>query len=251
MQFEAVRAHENGAKRQVTRLRWVRLGLETAAILALVDRALKREARHRAGLLATTTALAGVTMLDAWGAARQRSAVPVRLHATVTINRSPTDVYAFWRDLKNLPGFLRHVEEIDEFDGLTIWRARGPGGLHLQWDAAIVADRPNERIAWRSLEGAGLDNHGSVTFLPGPRGRGTELHVDMGFDPPWGTLGAAVVKLLGEIPEQQLLADLRRLKQILETGEATASDASIHPGLHAARPPEPSSLPLVKGLVQS
>jgi hypothetical protein len=73
----------------------------------------------------------------------------------------------------------------------------------------------------------------------------------MGFDPPWGTLGAAVVKLLGEIPEQQLLADLRRLKQILETGEPTASDASIHKGLHPARPPEPSTLPLVKGLVQS
>lgn len=251
MQVEAVGARQNGAKPAGTRMRWVRLGLETAALVALVDRALKRRARHRAGLLATTTALAGVAMLDAWNVAAERAAAPVRLHATITINRSPADVYAFWRELRNLPGFLRHVDEIDEFDGITIWRARGPGGLHLQWDAAIVADRPNERIAWRSLEGAGLDNHGAVTFLPGPRGRGTELHVDMGFDPPWGALGAAVVTLLGELPEQQLLADLRRLKQILETGEATASDASIHVGPHAARPPEPSALPLVKGLVQS
>ena len=251
MQVEQVGARENGAKSSGTPLRWVRIGLETAALVALVDRAIKRRARHRAGLLATTTALAGVTMLDAWNVARKRALEPVRLRAAITINRSPADVYAFWRDLKNLPGFLRHVEEIDEFDGLTIWRASGPGGLHLQWDAAIVADRPNERIAWRSLEGAGLDNHGSVSFLPGPRGRGTELHVDMGFDPPWGALGAAIVKLLGEIPEQQLLADLRRLKQMLETGEATASDASIHQGLHAARPPEANTLPLVKGLVQS
>jgi uncharacterized membrane protein len=251
MQVEAVRARENGAKSNGNRLRWVRLGLETAALVALVDRALKRSARHQAGWLATTTALAGVTMLDALSVARPRSAGPVRIRAAITINRSPADVYAFWRDLKNLPGFLRHVEEIDEFDGLTIWRARGPGGIHLQWDAAIVADRPNERIAWRSLEGAGLDNHGSVSFLPGPRGRGTELHVDIGFDPPWGKLGAAVVKLLGDVPEQQLVADLRRLKQILETGETTASDASIHQGLHPARPPEPHTLPLVKGLVQS
>jgi len=251
MQFEAVSAQGNGANHRGNRLRWVRLGLETAALVALVDRALKRRDRHQAGLLATTTALAGVTMLDALSLTRPRSAEPVRLRAALTINRSPADVYAFWRDLRNLPGFLRHVEEIDEFDGLTIWRARGPGGIHLQWDAAIVADRPNERIAWRSLEGAGLDNHGSVTFLPGPRGRGTELRVDIGFDPPWGALGSAVVKLLGDVPEQQLLADLRRLKQILETGEATVSDASIHPGLHAARPPAPSELPLVKGLVQS
>jgi uncharacterized membrane protein len=251
MQVEEVGARKIEAKPPGNRLRWVRIGLETAALVALVDRALKRRARHQAGLLATTTALAGVTMLDALSIARQRTVEPVRLRAAITINRSPADVYAFWRNLKNLPGFMRHVEEIDEFDGLTIWRARGPGGVPLQWDAAIVADRPNERIAWRSLEGAGLDNHGSVSFLPGPRGRGTELHVDMGFDPPWGTLGAAVVKLLGDVPEQQMLADLRRLKQILETGEPIASDASIHEGLHAARPPEPRELPLVKGLVQS
>ncbi|HEV8551600.1 MAG TPA: SRPBCC family protein, partial [Polyangiaceae bacterium] len=187
--------------------RWLRIGLETVAVLALFERTLESRRKRKAGLIATTTALAAVAALDGLSLVRHPRVAPLRLQVSVTINRSPEDVYAFWRNFKNLPGFMRHLDEVDEFDGLTIWRAQGPGGIHLQWDAAIVADRPNERIAWRSLEGASVQNFGSVTFLPGPRGRGTELHVSMGFEPPFGKMGGAILGLLGKIPEQQLLAD--------------------------------------------
>jgi uncharacterized membrane protein len=231
--------------------RWLRIGLEAAAVLALAERALHRRRGRRTTLVATTAALAGVALLDTLAATHKVRTEPLRLRASVTVNNPPEEVYAFWRDFKNLPTFMRHLEEVDEFDGLTIWRARGPGGIPLQWDAAIVAERPNERIAWRSLEGADLQNYGSVTFLPGPCGRGTEVHVTLGFEPPFLALGTAVVKLLGAIPEQQLRADLRRFKQMLETGGVATSDASVHRGRHPARPPEPRELPLVKGLVRS
>jgi len=237
-------SHANG-------LRWLRVGLETVAVIALVERTLSARPKHRARLIATTTALAGVTVLDALAVANRHQAPPVRIRASVTVNRSPEDVYSFWRDFKNLPNFMRHLDEVDEFDGLTIWRASGPGGVTLQWDAAIVAERPNERIAWRSLEGARVQNYGSVTFTPGPRGRGTEVHVQFGFEPPFGAMGSAIVKLLGSIPSEQLYADLRRFKQVMETGEVATSDASIHRRMHSARPPKPDELPLVKGMVQS
>jgi len=245
----APRSH--GPAKHGSLLRWLRIGLEAAAVLALAERAFHRRRGERARLVATTTALAGVALLDTLSATQRPRVEPLRLCASVTVNSPPEEVYAFWRDFKNLPGFMRHLEEVDEFDGVTLWRARGPGGVTLQWDAAIVADRPNERISWRSLEGADVQNYGSVTFLPGPRGRGTEVHVAFGFEPPFASMSLAVLKLLGVIPQQQLLADLRRFKQMLETGGVAASDASIHRGRHAARPPEPRELPLIKGQVRS
>jgi uncharacterized membrane protein len=242
----------SAAARRARAMRFVRLGLESIALGALVGRTLRAERGHRAPWLATTTAVAGVAMLEAIGAARAaRQRGPLRLQASVTINRSRQDVYAFWRDFRNLPAFMQHLESVDELDGLSVWRALGPGGVPLEWDAAIVADRPGERIAWRSLEDARVVNHGAVEFHAAPGGRGTEVHVDVGFDGPLGSVGLAVAKLLGDVPRRQLEADLRRLKQVLETGELVHSDASIHRGRHPARPAERSQLPLVKGRVRS
>lgn len=233
-------------------LRLVRLGVETVALAALLERTLRRDRRHRGAWIATTTAVAGAAMLEAYGAARAASRRgPLRLQAAITVNRSREDVYAFWRDLRNLPAFMEHLDDVDELDGLSIWRARAPGGVPIEWDAVIVADRPGERIAWRSLEDARVSNFGSVEFHAAPGGRGTEVHVDIGFDGPLGAVGLAVAKLLGDVPRRRLEADLRRLKQVLETGELVHSDASIHRGAHPARPPEPHELPLVKGKVRS
>jgi uncharacterized membrane protein len=75
-----------------------------------------------------------------------------------------------------------------------------------------------------------------VQFRSAPGGRGTELVVALHYSPPAGMLGAAVAKLFGEEPGQQIAGDLRRFKQVLEIGEVMASDASVHRGMHAARP---------------
>jgi uncharacterized membrane protein len=169
----------------------------------------------------------------------------------VTIRRAPEEVYRFWRDLSNLPLFMRHLASVTEIDGHASFCARGPLHSELEWEAEIVADRPNERIAWRSLEGATLPNHGQVEFRWASRGRGTEVHVELGFEPPLGRLGKAVASLFEPVPEHQLEDDLRRLKQILETGEIVHSDASIHRGPHPARPPERHQVPLILGTVRS
>jgi len=180
-----------------------------------------------------------------------RTVRPVTLNARITIKREPEDVYRFWRDLSNIPLFMRHVESVTESDGHSSWCAAGPLGTQLEWEAEIVADRTNERLAWRSLEGATIGNHGVVEFRRAPRGQGTEVHLELGFEPPLGAVGAHVARWFEQIPELELAGDLRRLKQILELGDVVRSDASIHRGPHPARPVKPEELPLVRGMVQS
>jgi uncharacterized membrane protein len=181
-------------------------------------------------------------------AAADPRAITVR--TSITIRREPADVYAFWRKLSDLPLFMRHLETVTESEGHSVWRARGPAGTELEWEAEIVADRAAERIAWRSLEGATIPNHGAVEFRRASQGRGTEVHLELSFEPPGGKVGTALTRLLGSLPEQQLYGDLRRLKQLLEIGEIVRSDASIHRGKHPAQPPERHAMPLVRGLVQ-
>ena len=156
----------------------------------------------------------------------------------MTINRSPEEIYHFWRDFQNLPRFMDHLESVDVLDERrSHWRAKAPAGKTVEWDAEIIEDRPNELIAWRSLENADVPNTGSVRFVPAPGGRGTEVHVELKYDPPGGAVGVAIAKLFGEEPNQQVATDLRRFKQVMETGEVVQSDASIHRGPHPARPP--------------
>jgi uncharacterized membrane protein len=162
---------------------------------------------------------------------------PVHVVRSVTIDRTPEVVYQFWRDLENLPRFMAHLESVTEEDDKTsLWRAKGPVGTTIEWRSQITLDQENERLAWRSVEGASVPNRGAVCFKSAPGGRGTELIVEVKYEPPGGALGGLLAKLFGAEPGQQILGDLRRLKQVLETGGVVHSDASIHRGLHAARP---------------
>ncbi len=145
----------------------------------------------------------------------------------ITVNRPPDEVYGFWQNFENFPRFMSHLESVQtNGNGRSHWKATGPAGTTVEWDAEVVDDVPNHLIAWRSLEGADVPNSGSVRFTPAPRGFGTEVTVELEFRLPAGALGAAVSKLFGEEPGQQLRDDLRRFKQVIETGEVVRSDGS-------------------------
>jgi len=212
--------------------------------LALLGSGFARSRTKVGRLFAATAAVAGVTAIDTFSAARQsrnptlnRIGAPIHVLKTITINRDPADVYEFWRDLSNLPRFMAHLESVEVSDRTSTWRAKGPAGSAIAWDAEIVLDRPGECIAWKSIEGTTpVPNRGVVRFRKAPGARGTEVRVELKYEPPGGALGATFAKLFGEEPAQQIGGDLRRLKQVLETGEVLQSDASIHRGLHPARP---------------
>jgi uncharacterized membrane protein len=149
----------------------------------------------------------------------------VHVTKTVTINRSPQELYAFWRNFENLPRIMRHLESVTMLDGnRSHWKAKAPISMTVEWDAEIVNEKPHEVIGWRSLQDAQIPNAGSVRFKPLEYGRGTEVKVELGYVPPAGKLGATVAKLLGEEPEVQIEDDLRRYKQLMEAGEIATTD---------------------------
>jgi uncharacterized membrane protein len=145
------------------------------------------------------------------------------LHITrsVTINRPRQEVYSFWRQLENLPRFMKHLHAVRQLDPKrSHWEARLPGDVGtLDWEAEITADEPGTRLAWHSLPGSQVENAGEVRFEEAPGDRGTELHAVISYTPPAGALGKAAAGLFNEVFEQLVKEDLRRVKQLLETGE--------------------------------
>lgn len=182
---------------------------------------------------ATTNVLA-VTALDVLCAQQLSSRTSaaksgaIQVTKSVTINRSPEELYQFWRNFENLPRFMYHLESVRVTDGgrSSHWVAKAPMGMTVEWDGEITEDRPAELIAWRSLEGADVDNRGSVRFKPATGGRGTVVSVEIEYSPPGGIVGAGLAKLFGEEPEGQMKDDLRRFKQVIETGEVVRSEGS-------------------------
>jgi uncharacterized membrane protein len=149
----------------------------------------------------------------------------IKVERSVVVNRPVQEVYQFWRNFENLPRFMDHLESVVVIDETrSHWTAKAPAGTRVEWDAAIHNEIEGQLIAWRSLPDADINNAGSVHFAPtGSDNSQTEVRVVLSYEPPAGKLGAAVAKLLGEEPSQQVAEDLRRFKQVMEAAEITSN----------------------------
>ena len=210
---------------------WGRVAGDVMDLALLVPALRSRRARPTRVALATLGVL-GVTLLDV-RCARQLARTtprprPAALRGTITINRPPEELYQRWRDFTNLPRFMRRLESVQGLgERRSHWRARGPAGTAVEWDAEIVDDRPNELIAWRSLPGSQVDHAGVVRFERAPGGRGTQVTVELDYTPPGGMVGATLAKVLGTIPMREVQEDLRRFKQWMETGDIVLSEGVV------------------------
>ncbi|MBD2234714.1 SRPBCC family protein [Phormidium tenue FACHB-1052] len=149
----------------------------------------------------------------------------ILVEKTVTINRPAADLYSFWRNFDNLPQFMRHVKSVQVHDAQhSHWVAHAPLDQSIEWDAVIVDDQPDRLIAWTSTDDAEVNHSGFVRFQPATGDRGTEVKVVMEYELPGGAMAAAIAKLFGEEPEQQIGDDLSRFKQLMETGEIATTE---------------------------
>jgi uncharacterized membrane protein len=142
----------------------------------------------------------------------------------VTINRPRAELFAYFRDFANLPSFMDNVERIDVIDDKrSHWVVKAPGGKTVEWDSVVTDEAEGEYIAWASEPGADIDNSGRVDFRDAGA-RGTVVTATLLYDPPAGVVGKLIAKLFQREPAIQARRDLRRFKQLMETGEvATAA----------------------------
>jgi uncharacterized membrane protein len=154
-------------------------------------------------------------------AATRKDIKPAReLTATaVTINRPADELFAYYRDFANLPTFMENVERIDALDGTrSHWVVKAPGGKTVEWDSRVTNEVPGQEITWQSEEGADVPNSGRVTFRDAGQ-RGTIVTATIAYEPPGGTIGKLIAKMFQREPAIQARRDLRRFKQLMETGE--------------------------------
>ncbi len=201
--------------------------------LALLGWAARKRGNSRLSL--TTAAVAGVTVLDALAAIEQvrlrrhegnvgssasEASGAIRVRKTVMINASPEACYRYWRNFENFPHFMKHVDEVRMLDATrSHWRVRAPLGQHVEWTAELDSDVPAQQLGWRTLPDAWVEHAGVVRFVPAIGGRGTRVDVDLRYRAPLGATGSRLAKLFGEEPSQQIDDDLRRFRQLIETGE--------------------------------
>lgn len=168
-----------------------------------------------------------------------RPARDVHVEKAVTIDKTPEELYRFWRNFQNLPRFMKHLESVTPLNQeRSHWVAKGPAGTTIEWDAEIYNEKENELISWRSLEGSHIDNAGTVRFERAPGGRGTYVRVTLNYNIPGGRVSALIAKLFGDEPGQLVEEDLRRFKQLVEAGEIATTA-----GQPSGRSPEATQLP--------
>ena len=211
--------------------------------MGLLAWSLRQQQRQlqRSGVLGAV--LAGITVLDLLAAVdhTQRSArrkpsgfrgVPgraglsvsgsglVQVRKTLDVNLSPEACYRFWRAMENFPRFMQHVEAVEPLDATrSHWQVRGPLGQPIRWESELTSDIPGQQLGWRTRTGSDIAHAGLVRFSPAPGQRGTRIAVDFQYHAPMGKAGLMLTRVLGEDPAQQVSDDLRRFKQLAETGE--------------------------------
>jgi uncharacterized membrane protein len=203
--------------------------------LALLGTALRPSNPGRGRAMGAMAAVAVIAAIDVAASlretSRQREAPlanrkdsEVLVEHTVSVNKTPQECYAFWRDVSNLSKFSPMLESVTKIDDKrSHWVLKGPRGTHIEWDSEITVDRPGERLAWHSLKGSEVMHAGVVRFERAPGGRGTFVSVMMHYQPPGGRIATGFAKLIGKDPNRQVREDLRRFKSAIETGEVPST----------------------------
>jgi uncharacterized membrane protein len=147
-----------------------------------------------------------------------------RTGTSVTIGRPRSEVYEEWRDFTRFPRFMENVESVEKLDGKrSRWTIKAPAGTTVTLVTEITDEKPGEGIAWKSTEDSEIATTGELLLKDAPGDRGTHVSLVQTYDPPGGAIGKLAAKLFQREPEIQARRDLRRFKQLMETGEVTTN----------------------------
>jgi uncharacterized membrane protein len=219
---------------------WGRVAGDLMDLAALGAVVVSKEGNRTRAALAAGAVL-GVTALDVY-CSRELNKAPsgdgrLRMTKTIIVDRPVEEVHTFWNNLDHFPKMVDHLESVRRTDDKSShWRMVLPAGMLVEWDSEIDSDQSGKVIAWHSKAGADIANAGTVKFSRATGDRGTLVKVELEYAAPGGKIGANFARLFGVEPGQMVETALRRMKQILETGDIVRSESSIHRGPHPALP---------------
>lgn len=152
----------------------------------------------------------------------------INITEEIVVNAPRDKVYAFWRELSNLPKFMKHLKSVEEISSeISLWTANTPGGLiDLNWNSEITREEVGTYLGWQSLEGSMIVNAGKVEFRDTLNGTGTELHIEIDYFPPAGSVGRGIAGLFNGIFERMIREDIQNFKTYAEN-----TDFKQHAGL--------------------
>ena len=220
---------------------WARVSGDAADLYSLARAAGSRH-NDKARVGFAIASVAAVTAADVYcakqlsaGAQGAKESTEAKVVRAIIVDRPMEEVYEFWHNFENLPRFMTYLQSVRYTgDRRTHWIAKGPAGARVEWDAETIIDEPGRMIGWRSVAGSEFENSGSVRFERAPGDRGTLVRVEIDYSS--NRTAAALGKVLQMDLGRRVSHDLRNFKQVLEIGEIVQSEASIHPGMHAAQP---------------
>src|SRR5215212_9599242 len=163
------------------------------------------------------------------------SAMTTKVEKSIEVGVPVSTAYDQWTQFEDFPYFMGGVSEVKQLDDATLHWVAEIGGVKREWDATILEQVPNEKIAWAATEGA--TNAGAVYFAPaGPEKTTVSLHLE--YEPE------GAVEKAGDaagIVERRAKADLAKFKSVIEdAGYASGAwrgnvpGAAGTPGVEAA-----------------
>lgn len=148
---------------------------------------------------------------------------------SITVDRPRGEVYRFWRNLENLPRFMKYLESVTPA-GMNRyhWIAEPPGKKRLEWDSEITEERENEFIRWRSVPGSQVETEGQVTFAQAPDGMGTEVTLEMTYQPA-GAAASSIGKVFQFVTARLVRRELKRFKKVMEKEKGAGGTFETRP----------------------
>ncbi len=208
-------------------------------VLGLTRRGVPGVLLGGAGVLVGLRGLTNLALRRLTGLGAGRRAIT--LHKDVVVNAPVEEVFGFWSAMENFPRFMSHVAEVRQLGAdRWHWKVSGPAGTAFRWDAVVTQFEPNALLAWKSVEGALVENAGAIRFQR-EAGNRTRIDIRLSYNPPVGAIGHAFARLLGADPKRQMDDDLLRFKSLLELGKATGHETVTREQLAPTilRVPEP------------
>jgi len=139
--------------------------------------------------------------------------------AAVTIGKPADALRELWLAPGTLPRIMSHFAVVEPIDArVAQWSMEAPLGRTLHWRTRIEDEAPDQ-VAGTSLEDADVPNAGTLRFRPAPGGRGTQVTLDVRFDPPGGLIGEGLAKLFHVAPREMVLKALYKFRALALTSE--------------------------------